>query len=227
MSWSPHESADYAKVNGSFPEITFDIPTFTTTATFSNRVYEYAATQSFSITSKSINGTTVAAGDSLSVAKYSNANNSVYSLGHFLPNDAGCSLGSDSKVWSSLHILKAEQYTSDRRLKNSVQALSPKLDLLYDQLKPVSYKFNEGTSDRQHFGFIAQDIQQSLAELNIDSKDFAPLCIPKEEDAYMSIRYTEFISLNTAQIQKLKKRVAEQDNRIEELERIVKELQQK
>jgi hypothetical protein len=88
------------------------------------------------------------------------------------------------------------------------------LDALYDTLKPVSYKFNDSVSGRTHFGFIAQDIQQSLAELSIDSKDFAPLCIPKEEDAYMSVRYTEFIPINTWQIQKLKPRMASAEEKL-------------
>ena len=43
------------------------------------------------------------------------------------------------------------------------------------------------------------------------------MCIPKEEDAYMSIRYTEFIPLNTWEIQKLKARVAELEKEIKEL----------
>ena len=159
-----------------------------------------------------------------SVGAFSTTNKSVYSLGHFMPEGTGCTLGSDSKVWASLHIKSAEQYSSDRNLKNSIRAVPAEIDLLYDKIKPVSYKFNDGTSDRTHFGFIAQDIQQSLADLSIDTKDFAPLCIPKETDAYMSVRYTEFIPLNTAQIQALKKRVAEQEARIQELERVIKEL---
>lgn len=224
VMYSPHEPM--SGYSGNFDEISFTIPAYTTSVTLSSRVYEYSIQNSgYTIKIAKINGTAVTAGDTatLSIAKYSNTNKSVYSLGHFLPNDSGCSLGSDTKVWSSLHIQAAEQYNSDRRLKNSIQDIPLNVTLLYDKLNPVSYKFNDGTSNRQHFGFIAQDIQQSLADLSIDSKDFAPLCIPKEEDAYMSVRYTEFIALNTDQIQKLKKRVTEQDARIEELERIVKE----
>lgn len=164
---------------------------------------------------------------SKSLGSFSTTNRSIYSLGHFMPNATDCTLGSDSKVWASLHIKSAEQYSSDRNLKNSIQEISSELDCFYDTVKPVSYKFNDGTSGRRHFGFIAQDLQQSLASLNINTKDFAPLCIPQEEDAYMSVRYTEFIPLNTDQIQKLKKRVSEQDVRIQKLERAIKELQTK
>lgn len=40
-------------------------------------------------------------------------------------------------------------------------------------LKPVSYKFNDGTSNRTHHGFIAQDIAQLLESLNVSSQDYA------------------------------------------------------
>ena len=160
----------------------------------------------------------------VSIGSFSTKNRSIYSLGHFMPYTTDCTLGSDSKVWASLHIKSAEQYSSDRNLKNSIEPVASELDVMYDAIKPVSYKFNDGTSDRRHFGFIAQDLQQSLKDLNIDTKEFAPLCIPKNNEDYMSVRYTEFIPLNTDQIQKLKKRVAQQEARIDELERIIKEL---
>ena len=152
-----------------------------------------------------------------SVDKFSATNNSLYSLGHFLPSSVNCTLGSSASVWGSLHIRSATQSSSDARLKNSISELSDDLSALFDLIKPVTYKFNDGTSDRTHIGFIAQDIEQSLKTLGIDTKDFAALCIPKEEDAYMSIRYTEFIPLNTWEIQKLKARVAELEKEIKEL----------
>ena len=154
---------------------------------------------------------------SKSVDKFSATNNSLYSLGHFLPSSVNCTLGNSSSVWGSLHIRSATQSSSDARLKNSISELSDGLSALFDLIKPVTYKFNDGTSDRTHIGFIAQDIEQSLKTLGIDTKDFAALCIPKEEGAYMSIRYTEFIPLNTWEIQKLKARVAELEKEIKEL----------
>lgn len=154
---------------------------------------------------------------SKSVDKYSATNNSLYSLGHFLPSTVTCTLGSDSNVWGSLHIRAATQSSSDARLKNSIKDISENLDMLFDVLKPATYKFNDGTSGRRHIGFIAQDIKQSLEILSIDTKDFAALCVPKEDDDYMSVRYTEFIPLNTWQIQKLKKRVAKLETELKEL----------
>jgi hypothetical protein len=63
-------------------------------------------------------------------------------------------------------------------------------------------------------------VEDSLPLAQIDTKDFAGICMPKDEDKFYSLRYTEFIPLNTHQIQKLK-------NRVSELEDIVKRLEDK
>ena len=45
--------------------------------------------------------------------------------------------------------------TSDVRLKNSIAPLSQDYEIIFDNLEPVSYKYNNGTSGRTHIGFIA------------------------------------------------------------------------
>ena len=92
------------------------------------------------------------------------------------------------------------------------------LDLFYDNLEPSSFKYNDGTSDRLHIGFIAQGVEEGLKLAGIDTKDFAGLCIPKNEEYYYSIRYEEFVALNTWQIQKLKHRVNELETQVKNLE---------
>ena len=37
---------------------------------------------------------------------------------------------------------------------------------------PSSYKFVDGTSDRTHYGLVAQDVEELLKSLGMDSKDF-------------------------------------------------------
>jgi hypothetical protein len=49
----------------------------------------------------------------------------------------------------------AAKTDSDLRLKNSINSLSPNYEILFDNLQPVSYKYNNGTSNRTHIGFIA------------------------------------------------------------------------
>lgn len=103
---------------------------------------------------------------------------------------------------------------SDATLKHDIEQLSDNYSELFNSLKPVRYKYNNGTSNRFHTGFIAQDVMESINESGLSTQDFAALT--KIGNTY-SLRYEEFVSLNTWQIQKLKTRVAELEKTIEEL----------
>ena len=103
-------------------------------------------------------------------------------------------------------------HTSDRNKKNSIQLQPSIYSQLFDKLKPVIFKYNYGKSDRYHTGLIAQDVEDTLQELGIDSKDFAALCYKMDESGSKTdygIRYGELISMCIYEIQRLKKRVAE------------------
>lgn len=199
------------------------IPAYTTSASFTflidekSRDNEYIYYPSNDNITTGIGFTDISKVNEISqiIDEYSSKNNSLYSLGHFLPTDDSCALGSESNVWGTLHIRTATQSNSDARLKNSITDIPVEFDDLFDDLKPVSYKFNDGTSGRKHLGFIAQDVKRSLEALDIDTRDFAALCIPADSESYMSIRYMELIALNTLQIQKLKKRVAELEEKLQ------------
>lgn len=106
--------------------------------------------------------------------------------------------------------------TSDKNLKHSISALPSKYSELFDRLTPVIYKYNDGTSNRNHTGFIAQDVSTALDESGIDSQDFAGLVILNAgtENERWTLRYEEFIALNTYEIQKLKARVTELENKL-------------
>lgn len=100
---------------------------------------------------------------------------------------------------------------SDKNLKNNIESLSEKYSVFFDHLKPVTFKYNDGTSGRNHIGFISQEVQEALDKALIDSKDFAGVVILNRgtKDETWTLRYDEFIALNTYEIQKLKARVAE------------------
>ena len=89
-----------------------------------------------------------------------------------------------------------------------------------DKLKPRRFKYDDGQSDRYHTGFIAQEVKDSMDEIGLDTKDLAAyVAAPIDGDQTdLSLRYEEFIALNTWQIQKLKSRVASLEARIAELE---------
>ena len=155
---------------------------------------------------------------SVTVTAYSNTNNTLYSLGHFSPEeDKLYSLGSNGNAWGNLYLYSGTQVGSDIRLKNSIEILSERYDAFFDELTPVTYILNDGTSKRRHVGFVAQAVEESLHKAGIDTKDFAGLCAPSEGELYYMLRYEEFIALNTAQIQHLKLKVSNLEKEIERI----------
>lgn len=106
---------------------------------------------------------------------------------------------------------------SDRNLKNTITPLSaPYLNLL-KSVEPVTYKYNDGTSDRLHTGFIAQQVEEQLVNAGLTTQDFAALVIDKGTGHY-GLRYEEFIALNTLAIQDLYKIIESLQAKIVELE---------
>lgn len=108
---------------------------------------------------------------------------------------------------------------SDKRLKNSINDFTEKYDLLFNSLNPRLYKYNNGTSNRIHFGFIAQETEEAIKQSDLTQKDVAFIIDMNElnGESYKYLRYEEFIALNTWQIQKLKQRVTELENEIKEI----------
>lgn len=131
---------------------------------------------------------------------------------------------------------------SDRNLKKDIVDLtSDKYDVFFDNLKPREYKYILGSSGRPHFGYITQEVEEALEKAGLTTKDFAgvnimPIHCREQEtdengnkydiedspDNYLldkniheqhNLIYTEFIALNTMQIQKLKTKV----ERLEEM----------
>lgn len=120
------------------------------------------------------------------------------------------------KLWGTWTLGSDTAVTSDVNKKHSIEDLSDNYNSLFDQLRPIRYKYVDGTSDRYHTGFIAQEVEQSLAVANLESSEFAAFVYDQEENSCY-LRYGEFIALNTWQIQKLKTRVAQLEQEIKEL----------
>ena len=107
------------------------------------------------------------------------------------------------KTLSSITVL------SDKNQKNSIEVLSSQYSQLFDNLIPVRYKYNDGASNRYHTGFIAQDVEEAITQARLTTQDFAGYVYQEGIDTFASLRYEEFIALNTMEIQKLKKEVAQ------------------
>lgn len=107
---------------------------------------------------------------------------------------------------------------SDVRLKNSIQTFTIEYENFFNGLRPVCFKYNYETSDKKHTGFIAQEVEEALSRANLTKQDFSGLFTKKrKEGEFYKINYTEFISLNTWQIQKLKPRMTAAEQEIASL----------
>ena len=133
-------------------------------------------------------------------------------------NDNTYNLGSSGIRWANAYVASGVINSSDRNYKTDINYDLAKYDAIFDALKPASFKFIDGTSGRTHTGFVSQDIEDSLAPCGLTSVDFATFIkSPKvDEDGKViegeyvyGLRYDELIALMVAQIQSLKKRVAD------------------
>lgn len=112
------------------------------------------------------------------------------------------------------------EITSDKNKKNSIKAQGEEYSRIFDRLKPVTFKYNDGTSDRIHTGFIAQDIEDAVLAEGMTTQQLAAVCYDTNEDGAKvdyGVRYEEIVSMNTYEIQKLKSRVAELEALVAEL----------
>lgn len=119
-------------------------------------------------------------------------------------------LGNGTFKWNVVYAKTSSINTSDERQKKDIQPLAEQYSEIFDQLKPVSFKFKENESNRTHTGLLAQDVRKAVEATGMDIKDFAAYCEWENgEEIECGMRYEELIAICINEIQKLKKRVAE------------------
>lgn len=166
----------------------------------------------------------------------------------FTPMSNGSvTLGTGSYRWGQVYSTASSISTSDRNLKKDFTEFDERYEKLFLDLKPTLYKFKDGTSDRLHSGFISQDIEDSLAKYDLTALDFAGFCKDKVQEDISekgeervlqdkldengdpiyeySLRYEEFIALNTHMLQKAYKKIEEQEAKINKLENRLTDLE--
>ena len=105
--------------------------------------------------------------------------------------------------------------TSDRRAKHSIEELPDAYVEALDKMVPVRFKYNDGTSDRYHVGFIAQDVEGALTDAGLCGKDFGGFVDLNGDGTELGLAYDEFIGLLFQKIRKLEQKIEkmESDNR--------------
>lgn len=171
--------------------------------------------------------------------------NGNWTRGRFAPGWSNAmALGSSNNRWYRLYSSNSCDTSSDRRLKENIVYIkeAPALfdstgdniyERLFKKLKPSTFTLISDKSNKTRIGFIAQDVSEALTELGLQETDmdfidrsyFKDEETGEEKDEY-SLRYEEFIALNTHMIQKLQKLADDQRNIIDVLEEEVSKLKE-
>ena len=106
--------------------------------------------------------------------------------------DGSLNLGNGSHRWAVVYAKTGSINTSDRNEKNTIADIDPEqAEKLIMGLKPSTFKFNDGTSGRTHWGLISQDIEELLPQIGMSDLDFAGFIkSPKTEDYYEDVSET-------------------------------------
>ena len=138
--------------------------------------------------------------------------NKLVLYGNVTPGSSN-TLGEENLRWTSGWFSKITYSEatndSDEHKKNSIADLTDKYSKLFDSLRPVEYKWNNtDIDDKVHLGFIAQHVKVSMDKTNLSN-----LALYKEWSDTCGLNYNDFIAMCVYEIQKLKKRVAELENK--------------
>lgn len=152
-------------------------------------------------------------------------------------------LGTPSYKWKQLYAATATINTSDRNDKKDFRMFdsNENYEKFFMDLKPMVFKFKNGESGRDHFGFVSQDVEESLYKFGFNDKSFAGFCkdaiieeiegedgvtreVPKldedgNEQYVYGLRYSEFTAMNTYMIQKLYNKIESLENEIKLLKK--------
>jgi hypothetical protein len=156
-------------------------------------------------------------------------------------------LGASSNPWNNVYANGGEILPSDKNLKHDVKEISQKYEDLFFEIEPCTYIYNNG--NRTHIGAISQKIEEALKKVGLTAEEFAGFCKDKktidivdkngnvsEEFVFdeegnplfiYSLRYSEFIMLNTHMIQKAYNVIERQQSEIDELKQSVSFLMEK
>ena len=145
---------------------------------------------------------------------WDNSHNLIPSTSNYL------SLGTSSRQYKNVYgqnlYVNGTAVTSDKRLKEDIKGLNEKHVTFFKCLRPVQYKFKNGSSGRKHTGFIAQEVEDALHEAGMTDKDMAVVVRDPDDNYYL--RYEEIISVQTKVIQDLMAKVESLEARITKLE---------
>ena len=132
------------------------------------------------------------------------------SCNNFCPSGTAANLGNSSLgMWQAVYSYTAEIQTSDENIKHDIAEIPQKYIDMMDDIVPVIYKMDNGTSDRYHTGFIAQNVKEAMDAHGVSDLELAAWCkdVDTEGNELQMLRYMEFIAIMWAKIKQLESRL--------------------
>ena len=145
------------------------------------------------------------------------AETTITSYGHIVPwFDNTYDLGSAAYKWRNIYGQAGVVNTSDRNEKFDILPMAEVYGQIFDSLIPVTFKYVHNSNERTHLGLVAQDVKDAILAAGLTTKEFAGYCEWKNEDDSIGcgLRYSEFVAINIYEIQKLKARVKELEEKL-------------
>lgn len=145
------------------------------------------------------------------------AASTITSYGHIVPwFDNTYDLGSAAYKWRNIYGQAGVVNTSDRNEKFDILPMAEVYGQIFDRLIPVTFKYVDNSNERTHIGLVAQDVKDAILDVGLTTKEFAGYCEWKNEDESIGcgLRYSEFVAINIYEIQKLKARVKELEEKL-------------
>lgn len=149
----------------------------------------------------------------------------------FNPNNAGIypstngtgGLGLSGNRFSTGYFASDIIVSSDANEKHEIRSLD--LDViskLFMSLRPVSFKYNDGTSDRSHYGLISQEVEEAMNEAGLLDRDFGGLIKSPKVDQdgneiggeTYGLRYGEFHAPTILMVQQQQRRIEKLEHQV-------------
>lgn len=167
---------------------------------------------------------------------YVGSNSNHYAFCPTLANNAGDTYrlylggnGGSTHPWYKVVTRDGMQQLSDGRFKIDKCILNDDFYDMYMSLKPTKYKVLHDEDSGIHFGFVAQEVEESLKTVGLDASNCSIVSCDESqsyEGGYVyGLSYNEFIPFNTYMTQKAHLRIDELENEIKKLKQIINSLQ--
>jgi hypothetical protein len=95
---------------------------------------------------------------------------------------------------------------SSRTIKHDIEAFTGDATAIVDRLETVTFRYNDGDTEQQHLGFIAEDVA-TVFPMAVDQSGDTP-----------TLNIAHILALTVAGLQEANTRIAELEAKVAELE---------